>query len=115
MSITTCIAKTRFAFQNVHKSWLSVHKLLETLQNDIDFLFIQENPVSFIRNIPSSTSNTGDPLTSPVHHKQRECVEKTAFQPLSQVAIYINKHFLNDFQIFPDFLLQMTPMSFLSP
>ena len=103
MSITTHIAKTRFAFQNVHKSRLSVHELLETLQNDIDFLFIQENSISFIRNVPSTSSDKGAPLEGPVHHRQWQCVEKSAIQPSSQVAIYINKRFLNDFQIFPDF------------
>ena len=54
MSITLYISTSRFAFQNVHKSQLTVHELLETLQNDIDFLFIQENPSSFIRNVPSA-------------------------------------------------------------
>ena len=103
MSIMPDITNTRFAFQNVHKSRLSVHKLLETLQNDIDFLFIQENPSSFIRNVPSTTSDKGDPLIGPVHHRQWQCVEKTAIQPTSQVAIYINKRFLTDYQIFPDF------------
>ena len=103
MSITTHIAKTRFAFQNVHKSRLTVHELLETLQNDIDFLFVQENSVSFIRNVPSASDAMGTPLTGPVHHRQWQCVEKTSVQPSSQVAIYINKRFLNDFQIFPDF------------
>ena len=68
MSITPFISKSRFAFQNVHKSRLSVHKLLENLQNDIDFLFIQENPTSFIRNIPSSHDEKGNPLIGPVHH-----------------------------------------------
>ena len=107
MSITTHIAKTRF--ENVHKSRLTVHKLLETLQNDIDFLFIQENSVSFIRNIPSVSDAMGTPLTGPVHHRQWQCVEKTSIQPSSQVAIYINKRFLNDFQIFPDFSLSNDP------
>ena len=91
MSITTYLSKTRFAFQNVHKSRLTVHELLENLQNDIDFLFIQENPVLFIRNVPSSRSETGDPLIGPVHHRGWQCVEKTAHQEASQVAIYINK------------------------
>ena len=103
------IANTRFAFQNVHKSRLSVHELLETLQNDIDFLFIQENPFSFIRNVPSTTSDKGDPLIGPVHHRQWQCVEKTAIQSSSQVAIYINKRFLSEYQIFPDFSLNLDP------
>ena len=109
MSITTYISKSRFAFQNVHKSRLSVHELLETLQNDIDFLFVQENSVSFIRNVPSPACAEGVPLTGPVHHRQWQCMEKTAFQPTSQVATYINKRFLNDFQIFPDFSLANDP------
>ena len=109
MSITPDIANTRFAFQNVHKSRLSVHELLETLQNDIDFLFIQENPSSFIRNIPSTTSDKGDPLIGPVHHRQWQCVEKTAIQSSSQVAIYINKRFLTEYQIFPDFSPTIDP------
>ena len=109
MSITPDIANTRFAFQNVHKSRLSVHELLETLQNDIDFLFIQENPVSFIQNVPSTTSEKGDPLVGPVHHRQWQCVEKTAIQPSSQVAIYINRHFLLEYQVFPDFSLAIDP------
>ncbi|KAF8692346.1 hypothetical protein AX14_002571 [Amanita brunnescens Koide BX004] len=88
---------------------LSVHELLETLQNDIDFLFIQENPSSFIRNVPSTTSDKGDPLIGPVHHRQWQCVEKTATQPASQVAIYINKRFLVDYQIFPDFSSSFDP------
>ncbi|KAF8662812.1 hypothetical protein AX14_006997, partial [Amanita brunnescens Koide BX004] len=88
---------------------LSVHELLETLQNDIDFLFIQENPSSFIRNIPSTTSDKGDPLIGPVHHRQWQCIEKTAFQPSSQVAIYVNKRFLMEYQIFPDFSATIDP------
>ena len=109
MSITPDITKTRFAFQNVHKSRLSVHELLETLKNDIDFLFVQENPTSFIRNFPSTTSDKGDPLIGPVHHRQWQCVKKTAIQPSSQVTIYINKRFLAEYQIFPDFSPTLDP------
>ena len=36
-------------------------------------------------------------------------MEKTGIQPSSQVAIYINKRFLNDFQIFPDFSPTIDP------
>ncbi|KAF8691579.1 hypothetical protein AX14_002776, partial [Amanita brunnescens Koide BX004] len=97
------------AFAAADASRLSVHELLETLQNDIDFLFIQENPSSFIRNVPSTTSDKGDPLIGPVHHRQWQCVEKTAIQPTSQVAIYINKRFLTDYQIFPDFSSTLDP------
>ena len=109
MSITTYLAKTRFAFQNVHKSRLSVHELLENLQNDIDFLFIQENPFSFIRNVPSSQSEEGDPLIGPVHHRQWQCIEKASVQDSSQVAIYVNVRFLDNFQIFPDFSPNIDP------
>ena len=109
MSITTYISTTRFAFQNVHKSRLSVHELLENLQKDIDFLFIQENPVSFVRNVPSSKNEIGEPLVGPVVHKQWQCIEKTAFQPSSQVAIYVNNRFLDNFQIFPNFSLSLDP------
>ena len=103
MSITPYISTSRFAFQNVHKSRLTVHELLETLQNDIDFLFIQENPYSFIRNVPSSKNEKGEPLLGPVHHHRWQCVEKVSLQPTSQVAIYINVRFLDNFQIFPNF------------
>ena len=109
MSITSFLSKTCFAFQNVHKSRLSVHELLETLQNDIDFLFIQENPYSFIRNVPSSKSEKGEPLLGPVHHRHWQCVEKVSLQSTSQVAIYINVHFLDNFQIFPNFSPHINP------
>ena len=109
MSITPFISSSRFAFQNVHKSRLSVHELLENLQNDIDFLFIQENPVSFIRNVPSNTNVQGDPLVGPVHHRKWQCVEKTSLQSTSQVAVYVNTRFLDDFQIFPNFSPSLDP------
>ncbi|KAF8646077.1 hypothetical protein AX14_009115, partial [Amanita brunnescens Koide BX004] len=109
MSITTYISTTRFAFQNVHKSRLTVHELLENLKNDIDFLFIQENPISFIRNVPSSNDSHGDPLIGPVHHRQWQCVEKSAIHATSQVAIYVNTCFLDNFQIFPDFSSSIDP------
>ena len=109
MSITPYISTSRFAFQNVHKSQLTVHELLENLQNDIDFLFIQENPVAFVRNIPSSKTEEGEPLIGPVYHRRWQCVEKTAYQESSQVAIYVNTHFLDNFQIFPDFSTTIDP------
>src|SRR5580700_8075527 len=105
MSITSHLSKTRFAFHNVHKSRLTVHELLETLQNDIDFLFIQENPYSFVRHVPSSKNEKGEPLLGPVHHRRWQCVEKVSLQSTSQVAIYINVRFLDNFQIFPNFSL----------
>ena len=109
MSVTTYLSKTRFAFQNVHKSRLTVHELLENLQSSIDFLFIQENPISFIRNVPSANNDKGDPLVGPVHHRQWQCVEKSVIHDSSQVAIYINKRFLDNFQIFPDFSPSLDP------
>ena len=109
MSITDHISKTRFAFQNVHKSRLTVHELLENLKNDIDFLFVQENPFTFIRNVPSSSNEVGDPLIGPVHHRQWQCVEKTSIQASSQVAIYVNKCLLENFQIFPNFSTGIDP------
>ena len=109
MSVTTYLSTACFAFQNVHKSRLSIHELLENLQKDIDFLFIQENPVSFVRNVPTSKNEIGDPLIGPVAHKQWQCIEKTALQPSSQVAIYVNNHFLDNFQIFPNFSPTIDP------
>ncbi|KAF8689775.1 hypothetical protein AX14_003166 [Amanita brunnescens Koide BX004] len=109
MSITAHISTTRFAFQNVHKSRLTVHELLENLKNDIDFLFIQENPFSFIRNVPTSKNEEGDPLIGPVHHKQWQCIKKTTIQASSQVAIYVNARFLDNFQICPNFSPHIDP------
>ncbi|KAF8707301.1 hypothetical protein AX14_013649 [Amanita brunnescens Koide BX004] len=77
--------------------------------SDIDFLFIQENPVSFVRNVPTSKNEIGDPLIGPVAHKQWQCIEKTALQPSLQVAIYVNNHFLDNFQIFPNFSPTIDP------
>ncbi|KAF8668223.1 hypothetical protein AX14_006194 [Amanita brunnescens Koide BX004] len=51
----------------------------------------------------------GEPLIGPVHHRQWQCVEKSAIQEASQVAIYINKRFLDQFQIFPDFSPSIDP------
>ena len=109
MSITTYVSTTLFAFQNVHKSRLTVHELLENLKNDVDFLFVQENPISFIRNVPSSSDSQGDPLIGPVHHRQWQCVEKSSIQETSQVAIYVNTRFLENFQIFPNFSPSIDP------
>ncbi|KAF8730031.1 hypothetical protein AX14_005795 [Amanita brunnescens Koide BX004] len=96
-------------FHMLKYSRLTVHELLENLQNDIDFLFIQENPSSFICNVPSSKNEVGEPLIGPVHHQQWQCIEKTSLQPSSQVAIYINAHFLDTFQIFPNFSPSINP------
>ncbi|KAF8678491.1 hypothetical protein AX14_004719 [Amanita brunnescens Koide BX004] len=57
----------------------------------------------------ATTSIEGDPLIGPVHHRQWQCVEKTHLQDTSQVAIYINKRFLNDFQVFPNFSPLLDP------
>ena len=43
-------------------------ELLETLKNDIDFLFIQENPIFLVRNVPSTTNELGDELVGSVAH-----------------------------------------------
>ena len=77
-------------------------ELLETLKNDIDFLFL-------VRNVPSTTNELGDELVGSVTHRDWQVVVKpTPAQPSvplssSQVAIYVNKRILLNFQIFPDF------------
>ena len=84
-------------------------ELLETLKNDIDFLFVQENPIFLVRNVPSTASELGDELVGPVTHREWQVVVKPSpTQPLvphpsSQVAIYVNRRILLNFQIFPDF------------
>ncbi|KAF8666955.1 hypothetical protein AX14_006399, partial [Amanita brunnescens Koide BX004] len=60
-------------------------------------------------NVPSTKDEKGDPLIGPVHHKQWQCIEKAAFQPASRVAIYVNRRFLDNFQIFPDFSPTLDP------
>lgn len=115
MSFTTHFNSLRFAFQNVHKSRCSVSELLETLKNDIDFIFIQENPVFFVRNVPSTSSELGDELIGPVTHRDWQVVVKpTPARPMvplssSQVAIYVNKRILQSFQIFPNFDCSVDP------
>ncbi|KAF8659075.1 hypothetical protein AX14_007659 [Amanita brunnescens Koide BX004] len=78
-----------------------MHELLETLKNSVDFLFIQENPINFVRKVPTSSSEAGEDLIGPVVHRDWQCVDKRASQPDSQVAIYVNKHFTLSYQLFP--------------
>ncbi|KAF8694408.1 hypothetical protein AX14_002053 [Amanita brunnescens Koide BX004] len=78
-----------------------MHDLLETLKNSVDFLFIQESPVNFVRKLPSTTSETGDDLVGPVIHRNWQCVDKRATQPNSQVAIYVNSRLTSSYQLFP--------------
>ena len=68
-----------------------MHDLLETLKNSVDFLFIQEAPIYFVRKIPSMTSELGDDLIGPVIHRDWQCIDKCSAHPESQVAIYVNK------------------------
>ena len=93
----------RYAFQNVQKSRKTMHDLLEMLKNSIDFLFIQEAPVHFVRKLPSTTSELGDDLIGPVTHRSWQCVDKRAIQPDSQVAIYVNARLTASYQLFPLF------------
>ena len=78
-----------------------MHDLLETLKNSVDFLFIQELPVHFVRKVPSTTSEFGDDLIGPVIHRNWQCVDKRASQADSQVAIYVNSRFTTQYQLFP--------------
>ena len=91
----------RYAFQNVQKSRKTMHDLLESLKNSVDFLFIQEAPINFVRKLPSVTSETGDDLIGPVIHRNWQCVDKRASHPTSQVAIYVNSRFTSSYQLFP--------------
>ena len=100
---TTSHAPIRYAFQNVQKSRKTMHDLLETLKNSVDFLFIQESPVNFVRKVPSTTSEAGDDLVGPVIHRNWQCVDKCSVQPKSQVAIYANTRLTSSYQLFPIF------------
>ena len=86
-----------------------MHDLLETLKNSVDFLFIQEAPIHFVRKVPSSTSEFGDDLIGPVIHHDWQCIDKRSIQPDSQVAIYVNKRLSSSFQLFPDFSHTINP------
>ncbi|KAF8669057.1 hypothetical protein AX14_006068 [Amanita brunnescens Koide BX004] len=99
---TTSHLPIRYAFQNVQKSRKTVHDLLETLKNSIDFLFIQEAPYHFVRKVMSTTSELGDDLVGPVIHRDWQCVDKRSTHPESQVAIYVNTRFTTQYQLFPD-------------
>ncbi|KAF8700287.1 hypothetical protein AX14_000808 [Amanita brunnescens Koide BX004] len=80
-----------------------MHDLLETLKNSVDFLFVQESPVNFVRKVPSTTSEDGDDLIGPVIHRNWQCVDKRAIQSDSQVAIYVNTRLTAIYQLFPNF------------
>ncbi|KAF8659199.1 hypothetical protein AX14_007642 [Amanita brunnescens Koide BX004] len=86
-----------------------MHDLLETLKNSIDFLFIQEAPIHFVRKLPSTTSELGDDFVGPVTHRNWQCVDKRAIQPDSQVAIYVNVRFTSAYQLFPLFDISIDP------
>ncbi|KAF8688256.1 hypothetical protein AX14_003488, partial [Amanita brunnescens Koide BX004] len=86
-----------------------MHDLLENFKNSIDFLFVQEAPVHFIRKVPSSTSELGDDLIGPVIHRDWQCVDKRSVHPDSQVAIYVNKRLSSSYQLFPDFSPSLDP------
>ncbi|KAF8698402.1 hypothetical protein AX14_001136 [Amanita brunnescens Koide BX004] len=86
-----------------------MHDLLENFKNSVDFLFIQEAPVHFIRKVPSSTSELGDDLIGPVIHRDWQCVDKRSVHPNSQVAIYVNKRLSSSYQLFPDFSPSLDP------
>ena len=83
----------RYAFQNVQKSRKTMHDLLKTLKNSVDFLFVQEAPYHFVRKIPSTSSELGDDLIGPVIHRNWQCVDKRSTHADSQVAIYVNTRF----------------------
>ena len=86
-----------------------MHDLLENLKNSVDFLFIQEAPIHFVRKVPSTTSEHGDDLVGPVIHRDWQCVDKRAVHPDSQVAIYVNKRLSSSYQLFPDFSPSLDP------
>ena len=88
----------RYLFQNVHKSRKSVHDLLDSRQNAIDILFIQEAPINFIRKVPSATNPEGDDLKGPVHHKAWQCIDRRLTFDDSAVAIYLNKRIMTTHQ-----------------
>ncbi|KAF8693785.1 hypothetical protein AX14_002282, partial [Amanita brunnescens Koide BX004] len=86
-----------------------MHDLLESLKNSVDFLFIQETPINFIRKLPSTTSETGDDLIGPVIHRNWQCVDKRASHPTSQVAIYVNSRLTSSYQLFPSMDATLDP------
>ncbi|KAF8697726.1 hypothetical protein AX14_001266 [Amanita brunnescens Koide BX004] len=86
-----------------------MHDLLETLKNSVDFLFIQEAPIHFVRKVPSTMSEFGDDLIGPVTHRDWQCIDKRSAHPDSQVAIYVNKRLSSNFQFFPDLSPSIDP------
>lgn len=94
-------ASIRYAFQNVQKSHKTMHNLLETLKNSVDFLFIQEAPINFVCKVPSTTSEVSDDLIGPVIHCDWQCVDKRSSHLDSQVAIYVNNCLTSSYQLFP--------------
>ena len=88
----------RYLFQNVHKSRKTVHDLLDSRQNAIDILFIQEAPINFICKVPSATNPEGDDLKGPVHHKAWQCIDRRLTFDDSAVAIYLNKRIMTTHQ-----------------
>ena len=106
---TTAHSSIRYAFQNVQKSRCTMHDLLENLKNSVDFLFIQEAPIYFVRKVPSTTSETGDDLIGPIIHHDWQCIDKRSVHIDSQVAIYINKCLSSSYQLFPNFSPTLDP------
>ncbi|KAF8676371.1 hypothetical protein AX14_004951 [Amanita brunnescens Koide BX004] len=102
-------ASTSQPLTNLNKSRKTMHDLLETLKNSIDFLFVQEAPIHFVRKLPSTTSELGDDLIGPVTHRDWQCIDKRSVHPDSQVAIYVNKCLSSSFQLFPDFSPSLDP------
>ena len=72
----------------------TVHNLLDSRQNAINILFIQEAPINFIRKVPSATNPEGDDLKGPVHHKAWQCINQHLMFDDLAVAIYLNKHIM---------------------
>ncbi|KAF8674879.1 hypothetical protein AX14_005224, partial [Amanita brunnescens Koide BX004] len=86
------------------------HLMQETLLDEAAFAAADAmEAATGTENVPSSNDSHGDPLIGPVHHRQWQCVEKSAIQNTSQVAIYVNTRFLDNFQIFPDFSSSIDP------
>ncbi len=100
--LSNCLTGFKFLFQNVHKSRKMTHDLLETQAGGTDFIFIQEANFSLVRHTISTTSEEGDPVIGPVHHKAWECVQKSETYANMQVAIYVNRRILTTFSIFVD-------------
>ena len=100
--LSNCLTGFKFLFQNVHKSRKTTHDLLEIHAGGTDFIFIQEANFGLVRHTISTTSEEGDPVVGPVHHKAWECVQKSETYTSTQVTIYVNKRILTTFSIFVD-------------